>query len=187
MGVLTKYFKRNGMSIYSINKNLSSELSRNQFNHDEGYTLWIVESIKLMPAAFFVWKDNFETAFNAAYDRFSLNILNEREGDRELNFSPYVTQELQSIVMEGFVNNCESAISLIESAVKANVSDNLVILNQASAKFWANADPKDNNTHPLNVTVSAWLEGQGYNKSLAAKGATIIRPEWATTGRKTEQ
>lgn len=68
-----------------------------------------------------------------------------------------------------------------------NVSDKLARMNQAAAKFWANADRNDRGTHPDNATVAAWLVKQGFSATLAEKAATIIRPEWAPTGRKPEE
>jgi hypothetical protein len=72
-------------------------------------------------------------------------------------------------------------------ASRAHVSEKLAFLNQAAMKFWANADPDDRGTHPDNATVAAWLEKQGFSQTLADKAATIIRPEWASTGRKPEE
>lgn len=69
----------------------------------------------------------------------------------------------------------------------ANVSDKLAKMNQASMKFWGNADRDDRGTHPDNATVAKWLEGEGFSSTLADKAATIIRPEWAPTGRKPEE
>ena len=68
-----------------------------------------------------------------------------------------------------------------------NVSDKLAMMNQASARFWANADRDDRETHPSNATVTAWLVQQGFTQTLAEKAATLIRPEWAPTGRKPEE
>jgi hypothetical protein len=70
---------------------------------------------------------------------------------------------------------------------RAHLSNDLAILNQAATKFWANADPSDDTTHPINSIVSTWLIQRGFSATLADKGATIIRPEWATTGRKTDK
>ena len=67
-----------------------------------------------------------------------------------------------------------------------NVSDKLAKMNQASMKFWSNADRDDRGTHPENATVAVWLVKQGFSPTLADKAATIIRPEWAPTGRKPE-
>lgn len=70
---------------------------------------------------------------------------------------------------------------------RIHVSDKLAKLNQASVKFWSNADRDDRGTHPENAKVTAWLEKQGFSSTLADKAATIIRPEWAFTGRRPEE
>lgn len=70
---------------------------------------------------------------------------------------------------------------------RAHVSDRLAKLNQAAAKFWSNADRDDRGTHPDNAKVATWLVQQGFSQTLADKAATIIRPEWAPTGRKPEE
>lgn len=70
---------------------------------------------------------------------------------------------------------------------RAHVSDKLAKMNQASMKFWGNADRNDRGTHPDNATVAAWLVNQDFSSTLASKAATIIRPEWAPTGRKPEE
>lgn len=72
-------------------------------------------------------------------------------------------------------------------ASHAHVSDKLAKMNQASTKFWSNADRDDRGTHPDNATVAAWLMKEGFSQTLADKAATIIRPEWAPTGRKPEE
>jgi hypothetical protein len=70
---------------------------------------------------------------------------------------------------------------------RAHLSDKLARMNQAATKFWGNADRNDRGTHPENATVTAWLVQQGFSQTLADKAATIIRPEWAPTGRKPEE
>ena len=72
-------------------------------------------------------------------------------------------------------------------ATRNHVSDKLAKMNQAASKFWGNADRADRGTHPDNATVAAWLVGQGFSSTLADKAATIIRPEWAPTGRKPDE
>ena len=67
---------------------------------------------------------------------------------------------------------------------RSHVSDELVLLNQAARRWWANADRHDPATHPGNAAVAAWLIEKGMTKSLAERAASIIRPEWAHTGRK---
>lgn len=63
-------------------------------------------------------------------------------------------------------------------------SNRLAFLNQASDKFWGNADKNDPATHPSNAQVKEFLEKNGFSGSLAEKGASIIRPDWAHLGRK---
>ena len=71
---------------------------------------------------------------------------------------------------------------------RAHVSNSLAILNQAARQWWANANRDDPQTHPKNAHVVSWLMDHGYqSKTLAEKAATIIRPEWATTGRPQEK
>ena len=75
----------------------------------------------------------------------------------------------------------------LETTDHAYISNRLTKLNQAATKFWANADRDDRGTHPENAKVIAWLVGQGFSETLAGSAATIIRPEWAPTGRKPEE
>jgi len=67
---------------------------------------------------------------------------------------------------------------------RKGISDALVLLNRASRHWWENADKNDPCTHPKNSDVAAWLIEKGMTKSLAERAASIIRPEWAHTGRK---
>lgn len=67
------------------------------------------------------------------------------------------------------------------------LSNNLTTLNKAARKWWANADRDDRATHPKTAAVVAWLVQQGFSNKTAEAGATIIRPEWAPTGRRPEE
>ncbi len=97
------------------------------------------------------------------------------------------------VVRTGALREFERLVSQGETQVekqnagRAHVSDKLARMNQAATKFWTNADQRDRGTHPDNATVSAWLIEQGFSTTLAGKAATIIRPEWAPTGRKPEE
>lgn len=73
------------------------------------------------------------------------------------------------------------------TATEPHVSDKLAKLIQAARKYWGNADRDDRSTHPNNADVAAWLVARGFSRGLAAKAATIIRPDWAGTGRKPEE
>jgi len=67
------------------------------------------------------------------------------------------------------------------------VSDQLALLNQANVIFWKNAKPGDRTTHPTNLKVESWFVEHGFSESLASKAATIIRPDWASTGRRPQE
>jgi hypothetical protein len=58
----------------------------------------------------------------------------------------------------------------------------LAILNDASRRFWGNADPDEKDTHTKNAIVIDWLINKGFSEISARQGATIIRPEWAAKG-----
>lgn len=73
------------------------------------------------------------------------------------------------------------------SADRNHVSDKLAKMNQAAHIFWAHAKRDDRGTQPKNAKVAAWLKkNAGFSETLADKAATVIRPEWAFTGRKPE-
>lgn len=66
-----------------------------------------------------------------------------------------------------------------------HVSKHLVAMNRAAYEFWSRSDRDDPATHPDNADVAAWLvENCGMSKSAAKHAASLIRPEWACTGRK---
>ena len=66
----------------------------------------------------------------------------------------------------------------------AHISLELSILNKAACEFWKNAAPEDKETHPKNAEVEEWLIREGLPKTYAPQAATIIRPDWATKGRR---
>jgi hypothetical protein len=68
-----------------------------------------------------------------------------------------------------------------------NRSDKLALMNQASFHFWARVNRTDRSKHPTNSAVAQWLESHGFTPTQAASAASLIRPEWAPTGRKPEQ
>lgn len=80
-----------------------------------------------------------------------------------------------------------AAGSAAAGGANANVSRDLILLCDASKRFWANADRDDRGTHPTNEVVSEWLVEHGMSGTMAKKGASLIRPEWAPTGRRPEE
>jgi hypothetical protein len=83
---------------------LFDRLAATEIIDGENYQHWFEQSIPLLPPGVFVWKDEFETAFNCSYSRYQrFFISEEREGDRELNYEPMLPKpNLVEIIFEGF-------------------------------------------------------------------------------------
>lgn len=93
-----------------------------------------------------------------------------------------VLQEFERSLLRAAPNDAEHDV--YES--RDHVSDKLARTNQAAKKFWGNARRDDRETHPSNAEVASWLSKHGFSQTLADKVATLIRPEWAPSGRKPE-
>lgn len=89
-------------------KVLSEKLKTTEHFDQESYPEWCKQSISILPPGCFVWKEEFEPAFNRSYSHQKIILDNERAGDRELTFTPRIPPELVSIVMEGFISDRES-------------------------------------------------------------------------------
>jgi len=100
---------------------LSDKLKATEEVEQENYPVWRQQSILRLPASCFVWRDEFEEAFRRSYSTDRLILLDERPGDRELNFSPRISEELALAVMQGFgVTQCNNASSSVDK-LKQNV------------------------------------------------------------------
>ncbi len=88
--------------IFAELENLSNMLQMDEMFEGGNYPAWRRESIPLLPPACFIWKDEFEKAFKLAYSKEKLILVDERFGDRDLNFSPLIPEKLQNSVMQGF-------------------------------------------------------------------------------------
>lgn len=167
---------------------LSSKLEADENIKGEHYSIWRRDSVALLPAGVFVWKDEFEQAFTHFYGSDRHIRLEERPGDRDLNYSPMISVELRTVIAEGFPKPVKIDVpEKMTSTDRGYVSDKLARMNQAAEKFWANANRNERDTHPDNAKVAAWFERHGFSSTLASKAATLIRPEWAPTGRKPEE
>jgi hypothetical protein len=83
----------------------------------------------------------------------------------------------------------KNAISDVKGAYVCDAKDSyiskeLLILNEASQKFWGNADPKEKDTHSKRDVVIKYLTDNNFSEIKAKIGASIIRPEWAVSGRR---
>ena len=65
--------------------------------------IWLAKSTSLLPAGVFLWRDEFERTFSSAYSPQRYTSLDERPGDRELNYMPLISPpEVCKEVLEGF-------------------------------------------------------------------------------------
>lgn len=87
----------------------------------------------------------------------------------------------------GLVGGAIPDNALDEKSGSTHISKKLEILHLAFAKYWKLADRDDRGTHPDSPDVVQWLKEKGFSDRLAESGATIIRPEWAKTGRKAKE
>lgn len=95
--------------------------------------------------------------------------------------------DVDDILNKGVSPSPGTIKSLSSPPDQSHRSMKLSIMLQAAIRFWANADRNDRGTHPDNATVAEWLTKHGFSQTLADKAATIIRPEWAPSGRKPEE
>lgn len=81
---------------------LEAELREKFANDDRGYAAWVSQSVAKLPAGVFVWLDEFVTDFARDYGPECLSIMGEREGDRDLNLSPFLEDQTLNLALEGF-------------------------------------------------------------------------------------
>jgi hypothetical protein len=79
---------------------LERELKEQFTSDDQGYAAWLSRSVAKLPSGVFVWLDEFTADFDRFYRR--LAIIGERQGDRDLNLSPYLDNEALNLVLVGF-------------------------------------------------------------------------------------
>lgn len=101
-GVATPMLPKEWDGIEAELQILSDRLKATETFDQENYPTWRRESIPTLPESCFVWRDEFENAFRRAYAKDRMTFLDDREGERELNFRPRVPPKLVPVVMEGF-------------------------------------------------------------------------------------
>lgn len=83
---------------------LESALSRQFADHDQSYAAWTRQSVPILPAGAFVWLDEFIADFKLDYSPTRRIIVGEREGDREVNLSPYLEPQVLEMVLGGWLH-----------------------------------------------------------------------------------
>lgn len=83
-------------------ESLTDTLKAKESVDNENYPLWREESVKVLPAGTFVWLDDLEAAWHAAYSKEQMTLPHERPGDRDLNLHPRIPTNLRQQIYEGF-------------------------------------------------------------------------------------
>lgn len=124
-------------------RHTAHELTRDQ---------WKWEAVEILPAGVFVWRDDFEQAFHRVYT--NLLMVNEKPGDRELNFLPWVSEESRHAVLAGFSvqgllgdpDADDETIAQAEGREDDNqaAAPELIDRNEVIGKFQVKADSYEN-------------------------------------------
>lgn len=64
---------------------------------------------KLLPSHCFVWQDEFEESIRQYYHPRRITLIDERPGDQQLIFNPWISPEIISNVLEGFLDSQDAA------------------------------------------------------------------------------
>ncbi len=115
-----------------------------QFSDDDkGFAVWYRECVHELPPGVFVWRDEFEAAWSVGMDDESVTILDEREGDRELNYQPILEGIASATVLAGF-SNFQTELLAEQARREANASFSVMRDGKAVYPFAAKNehDPK---------------------------------------------
>lgn len=171
---------------------------REQFpNNDRGYAAWVAQSVEKLPAGVFVWLDAFEADFSHDHGPDRLSIMEEREGDRDLNLSPFLESETLDMVLEGFATKApllnyktsDIVASFAEQVLNGRLIDwrywvhNMPSLSAAeAARLMAGLDPdlfEDLTARPApkNDPSRACAEARRMERLAMAEGHARLAPE----------
>lgn len=109
-------------------QSLSDKLKATEEIDQESYAEWRSRSVGLLPAGVFVWKDEFERAFSAAYNSAHLGLMDERPGDRDLNFTPRIPAGMHRTVLEGFWRKASETFESLEFSLDGHFDKSLAEL-----------------------------------------------------------
>jgi len=113
-GQPVKYLPREWESIKTNLDALSAELHEKFKNDDQGYAAWCSEAVKILPEGVFVWVDEFEKDCSVNLSPKRILFNNERDGDRELNYTPHLTTAIREMVFAGFNDMCRKNMNQLE-------------------------------------------------------------------------
>jgi hypothetical protein len=99
--VFTRLPKEWDMHVAAL-QGFEAELREQFADDDRGYAAWVSQSVCKLPPSVFVWLDEFTAIFERDYSPERLHLMDERQGDRDLNLSPYLDNDSLTMVLEGF-------------------------------------------------------------------------------------
>lgn len=143
-------------------ESLSNRIKIDESYEGGSYAAWRSDSATLLPPGCFVWKDEFKKVFAKAYSKNKLTLIDERLGERELNFSPMVLEKLQTAVMQGFekyLPNIKS-VETIEQSLMTIERESLLRLVIGMAMAGYKYDP-NSMRNSATAEISADLEKLG--------------------------
>jgi hypothetical protein len=132
-GQTSKYLPREWDDIQVNLDALSAELHEEFKSYDQGYADWNKDSVTILPAGVFVWVDEFEKDYSIDMSASRIIFPNERDGDRELNYTPHLSTATREMVLAGFN----------ELYTKPAKAETLLVVTTEPKKPWEVADPKD--------------------------------------------
>ena len=157
-------------AISSSLASIRNKLKTKEQVKDKNYKTWIEESTKTLPPAVFVWKDEFENEYNNAFSKDALTFTRydneteevtpfERQGERELNYSPLISSELEMINYEGFEH-------LFSHSTLANID--LSTTPTSDNGFISNPDPASSQNHSTQTQHQKPLEHINHGELIAS-------------------
>ncbi|WP_295431037.1 hypothetical protein [uncultured Thiodictyon sp.] len=103
---------------------LHKDLKDANLTRSEDRRQWELRATETMPRGTFLWKDEFEAAYQRGYR--TRQIREEREGDRGYTCNPIVPECLEPTIMEGFDVAANAAAKV--RAIRADTKGGLMLL-----------------------------------------------------------
>jgi hypothetical protein len=157
---------------------LTNTLKASEKVEDENYPVWRETSVKMLPAAAFVWLDELEDLNSTVFSEERLTLPKERQGDRELNLSPLIPSEMAELVYEGFETLVvrEESNHLANATPTVNLTTNLVVKEESSHLTNSPVEATSSSTNQFVLTGDHWaITYQGQTRTLIdTKGLRYI-------------
>ncbi|MBS7348720.1 MAG: hypothetical protein KIG95_00875 [Comamonas sp.] len=120
----------------------SERIEAAQITHETGYQQWRQESLLLLPASAFVWRDEFEAAHNKEYGskskraRFNPTTFNPSNYTLDYNPLPWPGYDWESVALEGFSASAEPVQTSQQPAPPARKRTSKEELRQRHTLWW---------------------------------------------------